>query len=152
MMHYEIDCSVEELKGIYVLLFEFITSFHLKYLDGELHNHISKNLWHIEALLLEYFKSEFIFYNGIEVLKSFPKEIIDAQNITTLIANNKSYPRVKYGDENIWLEVDKDFSNIPCHDCAALKGQYHVAGCDMEQCPKCGGQLFGCECEFSYDE
>jgi hypothetical protein len=34
-----------------------------------------------------------------------------------------------------------------CHDCAALPGHYHHAGCDWEECPRCHKQLLGCECE-----
>jgi hypothetical protein len=35
-----------------------------------------------------------------------------------------------------------------CHDCAIpnVKGNLHHFGCDMEQCPKCGGQLISCDC------
>jgi hypothetical protein len=33
-----------------------------------------------------------------------------------------------------------------CPDCAAGVGEYHVLGCDVEQCPYCGGQLIFCDC------
>ncbi len=33
-----------------------------------------------------------------------------------------------------------------CHDCNIARGGYHHPGCDMEQCPKCGGQLISCGC------
>jgi len=33
-----------------------------------------------------------------------------------------------------------------CHDCKAKVGEHHGSGCDTEQCPKCGGQLIGCDC------
>lgn len=31
-----------------------------------------------------------------------------------------------------------------CHDCGAKPGELHDPGCDMEQCPECGGQLICC--------
>lgn len=34
-----------------------------------------------------------------------------------------------------------------CHDCGAMKGKYHHFGCDVERCPRCGGQLISCDCK-----
>jgi hypothetical protein len=31
-----------------------------------------------------------------------------------------------------------------CHDCNAATGQLHHMGCDVERCPKCGGQMLMC--------
>jgi len=56
--------------------------------------------------------------------------------------NGESYIPIKYGDEgNDWFD-----SNEICHDCGVIKGGYHHPGCDVEKCPKCGGQLIGCDC------
>lgn len=33
-----------------------------------------------------------------------------------------------------------------CGDCGAQVGGYHHPGCDLEVCPKCGGQLISCGC------
>lgn len=33
-----------------------------------------------------------------------------------------------------------------CLGCNALCGGFHQLGCDMEKCPKCGGQLLSCGC------
>lgn len=33
-----------------------------------------------------------------------------------------------------------------CGDCAAKPDQLHSGGCDVERCPKCGGQIISCEC------
>jgi hypothetical protein len=32
--------------------------------------------------------------------------------------------------------------HTPCPDCGARPGTLHRAGCDVERCPNCGGQLF----------
>lgn len=36
-----------------------------------------------------------------------------------------------------------------CHDCKAEPGELHQDGCDVEQCPACGGQMITCGCPVS---
>lgn len=33
-----------------------------------------------------------------------------------------------------------------CHDCNVESGYKHHPGCDMEECPRCLGQLISCRC------
>ena len=56
------------------------------------------------------------------------------------------YKRIRYGDE------DFQWADERCHDCACLPGHYHHFNCDVEQCPICGGQLIGCDCDFAYSD
>jgi len=50
--------------------------------------------------------------------------------------------RKPYGTESMFDEPE--YEPDECHDCGAKPGELHMKGCDMEECPKCGGQLIGC--------
>jgi hypothetical protein len=65
----------------------------------------------------------------------------EAQDLRSYTIEGRAHPRVPYGRERGRFE-----RSIPCHDCEARRGQYHVPRCDMEQCPVCGGQLLSCDC------
>lgn len=146
VVHYEFELNKFECKNIYAQLFEFVHFFHVKHLGAEIHNHISRKHWNVEARLMTYFRQNFVVYNGIEMHKESPAEIVAAQGITYLEVEGKRYDRIKYGEEPGWLVVDPGFAEEPCHDCAILKGQYHLDGCDVEECPKCHRSLLGCGC------
>jgi hypothetical protein len=54
---------------------------------------------------------------------------------------------VAYGSETIWPGrlIGR------CGDCGVVAGGIHHFGCDMEQCPRCGEQLIGCDCVEEFD-
>ena len=149
ILHFEFYVNTSEFKNIFAQLFEFVHYFHLKHLKCELHEKIDKNLWGVEARYMKYFKNRFVMYNGLEVDKEHPSEIVKAQKHIGYLLNGVEYYRIKYGSEEYGeCEFNAD---IPCHDCAVLKGQYHTDGCDVEQCPKCREQALGCGCFIEAD-
>jgi hypothetical protein len=145
-VHFEVEIKKFEWKNVYAQLFEFVHFFHHKHLKSEIHHHIDKQNWSVEAGLMHYFKKNFVVYNGVEMHKDNPKYILDAQLQPHVWFGLKACSRFKYGDEPGCLSVDPAFSEIPCHDCGVIKGQYHVDGCDQEECPNCHRQLLGCDC------
>lgn len=82
------------------------------------------------------------------MIVGWPEKIAAAQFKKTCIVNGREVSRVRYGDE----PDDWGADERPCHDCAVIKGEIHVDGCDVERCAGCGGQRFGCDCEPYEDE
>lgn len=87
-------------------------------------------------------EKRFVEYNGQRVIEGWPEQIEAAQLKRTYVSRGKAYTRVAYGDE----ADDWSADSRSCHDCAVMKGQLHVPGCDVERCPVCGEQVFSCDC------
>jgi hypothetical protein len=145
MIHYEFALDVQEAKAIYARLFEFVTAFHAEHLGGELHAHISEELWAKEAELIDFFRSEFVTYNGIQVHKTIPRQILDAQAIASYTVDGQRFTRIAYGSEDHW---QPDWLEV-CGDCGVRPGQLHLLGCDIEQCPRCRQQALSCGCLYA---
>ncbi len=81
MIHYEFGLRVQEAKAVYSRLFEFVTSFHANHLGWDLHAHVDQELWRKEAELIDFFRREFVAYNGTEVHRTIPRQIVEAQAV-----------------------------------------------------------------------
>ena len=87
---------------------------------------------------------EMVEYNGATMAKFWPAKLKDAQEHTSVLIT-APYKRIPYGQEE-WILRTKAKILSNCHDCAASIGEFHVPGCDVEECPNCGGQMIGCGC------
>jgi hypothetical protein len=147
--HHEFQLPVYEAKAVYSRLFEFATTFHSEHLGGELHAYVEQTHWKKEAELMEFFQREFILYNGIEVPRGLPLDIVRAQAVENYTIEGVAYPRIRYGSE---LGFELDWTQA-CGDCAVAIGQFHLDHCDIERCPRCSQQALSCPCEYTeWDE
>lgn len=85
--------------------------------------------------------SEQVEYNGVWMSTEWVENIIASQDIVTLSINGETLARVPFGKESDGPDTSH------CGDCAVMVDQFHVPGCDIEECPRCGGQLLSCDCE-----
>ena len=49
------------------------------------------------------------------------------------------------------MKLAKRVSQDKCVDCGRSLGEFHLSGCDQEECPRCGDQLISCSCCAEYD-
>lgn len=93
-------------------------------------------------------EKKFVVYRGTRMIEGWPERIQAAQEIPSVLIDGKVHNRVRYGDEPEDWGADRG----PCHDCAVIKGEFHVPSCDVERCPACCGQAIGCDCCYEGDD
>lgn len=78
------------------------------------------------------------------------KDMLRSNGCTSKVLriNGTDYARIPVGGAHDYHEHFRP--DARCHDCGAKKGFYHHPGCDMERCPRCGGQIISCDCAVSY--
>ena len=70
------------------------------------------------------------------------RRLAKAQNVKQFAINGQKYDRVAYGFEEDATSFAK------CDDCGAPRGMLHIPECDIEACPRCGGQAIKCDCFY----
>lgn len=75
------------------------------------------------------------------VCQTCRKEMTDSVscNLKTLVLLDGSYDRLEH-------RPSRGAPFRDCGDCGTSEGGLHHPGCDMEDCPRCRGQLIMCGC------
>ena len=63
---------------------------------------------------------------------------------TAVLTDTGVFQPVPFGRERI-----RGWKSERCGDCGVRPGGFHHRGCDMEECPRCFGQLISCGCDES---
>jgi hypothetical protein len=87
-------------------------------------------------------KNRIVILNGQEVAAGWGAILRAAQEHRVYRIRRKVFERIPFGQDYAGKESDAE----SCRDCAAARGQLHVPVCCLEQCPRCGGQVLGCDC------
>ena len=76
-------------------------------------------------------------------------EMLTANGCTAeaIMIEGVSYDPVRLGTEPGWRRFKGR-----CPDCAALPGNVHHHGCDVERCPRCRRQSISCDCLWAGEE
>jgi hypothetical protein len=159
-IHYEVKLHTEDLKTVYCRLLKLYTNIYRYFLDKEFYVDSYPrgydNFMSFTDYLVPFRRREI----RKDLLEEVKQEIIENQKYHFYIHNGIKYRRVTYGselDRFPELRAFKDDKSIYeykyCDDCSAKVGEYHDVMCDLERCPKCGGQRLTCECfdKYHYD-
>ena len=103
----------------------------MKFGDTVIYNIISKNL------TKDIPKNKVYHVTG-GICKLCGKNVMATNTCTKkyVVLNGKKYTRNTKHHDN----------NARCHDCNIINGKIHHFNCDMEECPRCKGQLAFCDC------
>lgn len=124
-----------------------VTSAMLLYLNDP-KSIVEKWDWELLELDLSESDESDVEYHGVMMAAGWPEQIETAQLIETIDIDGTEYHRIRFGHET-HMETE---GHRLCGDCGVLAEQFHVPGCDIEQCPCCKGQLFSCDCEVEEED
>jgi len=85
-----------------------------------------------------------LMFPRINALERWPERIRESQSRTHITLNGLRFARLRHGTETGAAGT----RGLDCPECAVSEGDYHVTGCDREECPSCHGQLVACACEI----
>lgn len=150
-IHYDVGIDSTIIKPSYCKLFELYVRIHKELLpDKAEFENMLKVQCHFYENILQFAKGYVIFRNE-EMLpanyKEFLKDIaLNKYHGIFTDESGQEFNRIPYGNEPGY---NSENMRTYCPDCTAAMGEYHYEHCDIEICPKCGGQLLSCNCNLT---
>lgn len=143
-IHYKVEYNSIDIKKKFCTLVDIYSKIHRKAIRSKV-NVLEENEFFYKDAKRK--AKDFYVYRGIEFskkeLEKFKNEIKENSDYDYYYDKEDNiYNRIKFGEEDGWNLED----HIYCPDCIAKRGEYHMELCDIEICPKCGGQLISCGC------
>lgn len=80
------------------------------------------------------------------ICKYCDRDMTTARGCLVQADSEKRALRIPFGAERTFRSKTPIQPGERCHDCGVVCGELHHPGCDAEECPRCGGQRFGCPC------
>lgn len=68
--------------------------------------------------------------------------------LTVLHRGGVPHPLRPFGSDRAHGAEEASAARARCGDCGVAAGGHHHLGCDLARCPRCRGQLLGCDCPF----
>lgn len=148
--HHNVDLQIEHVRQNYLLIFEFLSEFHLAHIGEPLTNHFEGEKLTIAASLIASFNEEFVDFRGRTMHRSWPTKLLAAQTVSELEIDGRKVTRIAWGSETFWSDPAGGGVEPAelCRDCGCRLGELHGPGCCIEECAACHGQFTYCECEY----
>ncbi len=86
-------------------------------------------------------------------LETDPKSLKRKFRIDPKTLHEQLVARSQYSNTFVNGEVVKRIRSTAsvCKECGVPSGQYHIQGCNQENCPACDDYFLGCDCEAPID-
>lgn len=148
-IHYEAEIDCNRMKEQFAKLTVLFMKIYSNFVGNNKINYNTDKdeFYNNQINELVYFDENLTIFRGQEVqkdeLEGYKKELDFNQKHSVLKdEQGVEFKRIKYSSVRNYTEKEYEY----CGDCGAINDEYHVFGCDIEECPKCGGQLLSCEC------
>jgi hypothetical protein len=140
------DTEQKRLATFFHQIFRTYEEVYYAHLQGQLDARVWRDVYLIMFEVIgtpgiqAWWRSRVHWYN-----EEFGKHIDELERDTKRFCiGGEVFQRVRYG----LGKEDEGPDRQPCSGCGVSKAELHIFGCDLERCPRCGGQAVYCDCPY----